>query len=340
MSDDVNAGPGIHPTLRRLSKLMRAAKGKWHIWIILFATPILIIALYSWPRQQSYVVEAHTLGLEVTILGPDTLWKLPASQFCKKLQERDLRRAAGYSGDSCNPGLFENVPLTGSELRIPAGVRILMRSSPDGHVLFRRLDDSPGASTPVIRLSETHDWDVGSVMIFAPENWKKVSLLEFAGDIAIGQEAGTGADSYLIEGRYEVRERFWWYPLRPNRRHTAEPTAIVSGALFRGDYVSFRYTPDLDTGPLPPVLLNGFVTPVPHAGTLGLSVVVSNGLDPSNALLAVKRFGAREIRVSPSWIDRARRDPLLLALTAILGFAVTSLTFSLEIRRLAAKKEK
>lgn len=335
MSTNVNSGPGIRPTLRRASKLLRAAGGSWRFLLVLFGTPVLIISLYSVRVEQSYVVEARTFGATVTVLGPDSAWKLPPAQLCKKLPQRDLGRAAVYSGEGCNPGLFESVALSGSELRIPARVRILMRSTPGGGVLFRRIEDAGAASVQTVRLTESHNWDVGSVLILGPESWRQISLLEFSGNIVIGQEAGTGADSYLIEGRYEVRERFWWQYKPWDREHEGEATAVVSGTLNQGDLVSFFDQQSEDAESSRGVLLTGFVTPVPETGSAGFSVVVSNGLDPSNAYLVIKSFGARAIRVKPSWIERARRDPLLLALTAIIGFAVTSLTFALEVRKLS-----
>ena len=87
------------------------------------------------------------------------------------------------------------------------------------------------------------------------------------------------------------------------------------------------------------VLLTGFVAPYLENDQRGFGIVVSNGVDPTNAQLGIKSFGAKEILVSPNWTDRARRDPLLLALTAILGFAVTSLTFVIEIRKLATLRD-
>lgn len=336
MSGETNESVGARQMLRRATKLFRMARGNLKFMLVLIGTPVLIILLYSVPLGQSYVVEARALGARITILGPAALWKLPPAIYCQDLgEDRDLRRAATYTGDGCNPSLFRTASLPGAEIRIPPGVHILIRSEPDGSILLRRLPgkEASGTSTAVF-LSDTLEWTERSVLRIDAEHWKQVTLLEFTGDVVVGEEAGSGANSYLIEGRYDVRERFLWQ-YRPGSRSSApEPTTVVEGTLYRGDRVAFH-----GEGEGGDVLLTGFIAPVLEDVRRGFGIVLSNGVDPTDARLGIKSFGTREIQVSPSWLDRARRDPLLLALTAILGFAVTSLTFVIEARKLATLRD-
>ncbi|MEX0277383.1 MAG: hypothetical protein AB3N19_07675 [Ruegeria sp.] len=332
MSGETHDGVSARQTLRRAANLFRAARGNWKYMLILIGTPVLIILLYSLPRGQSYVVEARTLGARVTFLGPDALWKLPKATYCQTRGEnRDLRTAAKFQGEGCNPGLFEIHTLPDAEIRIPSGVPILIRSEPDGSMLLRRLavpDEAPKAA-PALRLSDALTWTPNSLLRIDAEGWMQVTLLEFVGDVVVGEEAGSGSNSYLIEGRYDVRERLLW------RSDSAEPTTVFEGTLYRGDRVAF-YGDEEDAE----VLLTGFIAPYLEDDRRGFGIVLSNGLDRTDSQLGIKSFGAREVLVSPSWTDRALRDPLLLALTAILGFAVTSLTFAVEVRRLAALRDR
>lgn len=339
MSDTIAKGAGVRQTLRRAKALVQAAQGRLPFLLMLVAVPALIVLSYSFPLGQVYLVEAHTLGARVTVTGPDAVWKLPDATLCAdRGAGKDIKRATSWTGTGCNPGLYDVTTLGGTEIRIPSGVQILLRAEADGSVLLRRLSDRPAQSdTPekVVRLSEQQRWTPGSLLRIDAGNWQRVTLLDFSGDIEIGQEAGSGADAYLVEGRYEVREHFL-RQYRPWGAVGAEPTTVVTGTLYRGDRVAFRKQGD-DDPPVATVLATGFIAPGLEKDKPGFSVVASSGLDQKQAQLRIKSFGTREIHVSPTWIDRALRDPMLLALTAILGFAVTALTLVVEIRKISFK---
>ncbi|MEM6385596.1 MAG: hypothetical protein AAF718_05090 [Pseudomonadota bacterium] len=333
MSESGYDGPGSRVSLRRASKLFRAVQGNTRFLAVLIGTPFLVILLYSFPLAQNYVVEARTLSARITVLDPDVFWKLPKAQFCEDLGEaRDLSKAASYQGTGCNPGLFREVSLPSTEIRIPKGVQILIQYQPDGSILFQRLEDRFIEDKPTVRLTDSEVWTEGSVLKIKPVDWTTVTLLEFAGDVVVGEEAGSGANGYLIDGRYEVRELFL-RQYRPWGNAKANATTVVSDNLYRGDRIAFTNTLEPEKK-----LLTGFFAPLFDANARGIGIVISNGFDPTRARLAVESFGAREIVVTPSWIDRALRDPLLLALTAILGFAVTTLTFAVEIRKFNGPK--
>lgn len=336
MSGQVAKGVGARQTLRRMKALIQAAQGRLPFFLTLIGVPALIVLSYSRPLGQVYLVEARTLGARVTVAGPDTVWKLPNATLCSDLgSAKDIKRATTWTGTGCNPGLFETINLTGTEIRMPSGVQIQLRAEADGAVLLRRLSDRPdqsGADPSGIRLTENHNWTPGSLLRIEPTDWQRVTLLEFAGDVEIGQETGSGANAYLIEGRYEVREHFL-HQLRPWGTTGAEPTTVVTGSLYRGDRVAFRKQ-SADNLPAETVLTTGFIAPNLDL-TPGFSIVASSGLEHKQAQLRVKSFGTREAQVKPTWIDRALRDPMLLALTAILGFAVTVLTLVVEIKKIS-----
>ena len=175
MSSETHEGVGARQTLRRAAKLIRAARGNWKYMLVLLGVPVLIILLYSFPLGQSYVVEARTLGARVTILGPGACWKLPSATYCQSRgKNRDLQKAASFQGDGCNPGLFEIHTLPNTEIRIPPGLPILIRSEPDGSMLLRRLptpDESPQDAT-ALRLSDALIWTPNSVLQIHAESWK------------------------------------------------------------------------------------------------------------------------------------------------------------------------
>lgn len=334
MSGEVAQGASARQVLRRTKALIQAARGRWPFWLALIGVPVLIVLSYSFPLGQIYLVEARTLGARIAVSGPDTVWKLPKVTLCTDRATKDIPRAASWAGAGCNPGLFETTDLNGAEIRIPSGVEILMRAEADGAILLRRLDgQTTGAQAPVIRLSDDQLWSPGSLLRISAADWQQVSLLEFAGNIVIGQETGSGANAYLIEGRYEVREHFLRH-VRLWDSDRAEPMTVVTGTLYRGDKVSFRAEDPAD-GTERAVLATGFVAPMLGQGQRGFGVVTSSGLDKTHVQLRIKSFGTRETHITPTWVDRALRDPMLLALTAILGFAVTVLTFVVEIKKLA-----
>jgi hypothetical protein len=335
MSDKPSGGVGIRVTLRRGAALLRSVRGNLKYLLLLIGVPIAVVLIYSIPLGQSHVVEARTLGARLTILGPDTVWRLPPSTLCvDRGTDRDLVLASDFDGPGCNPGIFAEQDLGNVELRIPSGVQILVRAEPDGTVLLRRLEDQTSNNSIAVRLVNDTFWETGSLIRIDADAWRKVALLEFAGNAVIGQAAVAGSTDYLIEGRYEVREHFL-RQYRPFGTSQTEPTTVKSGTLYRGDRVSFVPTAsDLDDLP---VVVTGFISPQLLQNTLGFGIVISSGFDQSQAKMRVKSFGAREITIAPSWVDRAVRDPLLVALTAILGFAVTSLSFASEVRKIGHK---
>lgn len=338
MSGQVAKGVGVRQTLRRIKTLILGAEGRLPFLMTLIGVPILIVLSYSFTSGQVYLVEARTLGARITVIGPDAVWKLPNATLCTdRGANKDIKRATEWSGTGCNPGLFEIDNLTGAEIRIPSRVQIQLRAEADGSVLLRRLSDWPDQTKTDsigIRLNDKHNWNPGSLLRIEPTNWKSVTLLEFAGDVEIGQETGSGANAYLIEGRYEVREHFL-RQFRPWVTTNVEPTTVVTGTLYRGDRVAFR-KPSKDDTPTLPVLATGFIAPNLDL-TPGYNIVASSNLEHKQAQLRIKSFGTRETQIKPTWIDRALRDPLLLALTAILGFAVTALTMVVEIKKLSFK---
>lgn len=342
MSNEVTGGVSGRVVLRRLSFLLRSFRSRLPFLLALVGVPALVVVSYSIPLGQINLVEARTLGAQITTAGPDTVWKLPTSTLCQNLgPSKDLRKAASWTERGCNPGLYETSKIEQAEIRIPAGVRLSLKSEPGGSILLRRLPEAENLTTippSIIRLNATHQWEPGSLLRIDAEAWKEVALLEFAGNVAIGQEAGSGADAYLIEGRYEVRERFL-HQYRPWGNSDADPTPVISGTLYRGDEVTFSRR-DIDSHASETVLVTGFIAPVFEQDARGFGIVVSSGFGQSQPRFSVKSYGTREAHIKPTWVARALRDPVLLAMTAILGFAVTALTFIIEVGKLASKKKK
>lgn len=340
MSEETTTGVSGRVTLRRLSSLLRVFRRRLPFILTLVGVPALVIVSYSIPLGQINLVEARTLGAQITTAGPDTIWKLPASTVCQTLgSNKNLNTAASWTGQGCNPGLYEISNIKQAEIRIPDGVRISLRTESGGGVLLRRLPeagDQATTSPPVIRLNSTLQWEPGSLLRIRAEDWKDVALLEFAGNVVVGQEAGSGADAYLIEGRYEVREHFL-HQFRPWSHTDADPTPVISGTLYRGDKVSFDQKSAGDQASAS-VLVTGFIAPVLQQNLRGFEIVVSSGFGQAQPRFTVKSYGTRETHIKPTWVARALRDPVLLAMTAILGFAVTALTFAIEVKKLASRE--
>ncbi len=189
MSEETFTGIGIRQTLRRAASFLRINRGNIRFLLLLIGTPVLVVLIYSTHLGQIHVVEARTLGARITILGPDTVWRLPQSTLCVDLgDKRDVEKAKAYAGSGCNPGIFDEQLLPNAEFRIPSGVQILIRSEPGGGVVLRRLSDRADSNGVPVRLEKETFWKIGSLIRIDAEAWRSMALLEFAGDAVIGQE--------------------------------------------------------------------------------------------------------------------------------------------------------
>lgn len=283
------------------------------------ASVVLVVFAYSRSLGQVFLVEARTFGAVLTFEGYGNAWRLPPLVLCEPRETPDPRATAPVgqvcesrgtpapAGPVCDPVLFaEHCFDSPVEVALPAGMTVGMSVDLDGRLRLRSQ-----AAPQAAQLTDRVAWGPGGVILVAPDAWRRSGALDFDGRVVIGADVGAGEDGWLVEGRYQIRERL----LRQWLDRAAGPVEVVSGELLRGDRVEFRAEPAGGA-----VLARGFVAPSLAADEPGLLVTVASDPEATDAQFMVASFGAREVRVAPNWTDRAMRDPMLIALGAVVTF--------------------
>jgi hypothetical protein len=153
------------------------------------------------------------------------------------------------------------------------------------------------------------------LLIVSGPAWRRTGTLQVSGNLTVGEGVGQGSTGYLLEGNYEVREKlpFWLIS-------GADPVAVKTGELRRGDVVAFRPV-DMDNA----VPVDAFLSPTLEASSPGFDLVAASEL--GTAELRIKSFGQRETQVSATWVDTALRDPVLAGFAAALGLLLAFVPF-------------
>ncbi len=289
-----------------------AAARRHLVAILLVLVVALIVLAYAFPGGQIYLVEARTLGATVTVGDAEGRWRLPPSTLCARRDRVSPQAGAGWDGTGCNPALFETRPLDTVEIALPKGTGIEARIDAEGGLTLRLL--APAPATP-IALTDAVDWTPGSLLIVARDDWRGAGALKFSGHVVIGEVVEVGSAAYLLDGRYEIRERLLRQRLPFGE---TEPVEVAQGTLFRGDRVEFRTRSAKDGE----IVARGFVAPTYADDEGGFLVMAASDPDAVGADFLVRSFGAGPTIIRPNWTDRATRDPVFLALSAILGIAI------------------
>lgn len=280
-----------------------------------------LVAGYSFPLGQVYLVEARTLGAVVTTEGHGNAWRLPPLVLCVPRPLPDPG-AVTPPGAACDAVFFRDEHRIAEPVGVslPAGMQIAIRGDRDGGLVLRAV----AARKPAV-LAGDAAWEKDGVILVAGADWERSGALRFEGRAEIGADMGSGEGAWLVEGRYQIRERLFRQRFSLGRE---APVEVASGAFLRGDRIAFRCAAcEDDAGGR--VVAKGFVAPAEN-GAPGFLVTVASNPDLSRAEIAVSSFGAREVVLRPSWSDRATRDPVLVGLAAMVTFVGGLVGFAIQ----------
>lgn len=318
---------------RRLSRLKRSPASARRIWALL-AVAVAAILLYGAGRPRSYLIEARSMSADLTLTstasGP---WRFPALTACFRKEKRD-RSASTPAGSRCDARLFDEVHYgEPAEIAWSDGSRLELRrtdASWNAGLEILVKDPSPGAENgrPVSpgRING-RELRPGSLVFVRNADWIAAGTLLFTGETVIGSVPFNNSSAILLEGRYEIREKPISASLTDFLTGSSSSTMPVqTGTFFRGDELRLVGSTPGSTKPVP---LSGYVAATgPEAAGLNFLLYGPAG----SSVLEVNRYAAHTdgspgapSRIEPSWMDRAIRDPFLLALSAILALLVASI---------------
>ena len=340
---------------------------------VLLVFVIAIPVAYTFRSGQSYLVDARTFGAQVDVEGAGTSWQLYGVTHCRR--ETDLEAlaeavAAAEAGQAdaetrvpvplCNRMLFtQSQEHRAVAFVVPDGATVALAATPDGGLI---LSQPAGSDRRPISLGAAGIWNPDDVLILSRDGWRSTGALEFRGNVRIGDEVAQGTQGYLLEGRYEIREKFRRQQLMQalldlfgSDLSAGQPIPILTGELMRGDQLTFerngrpglfgicrrRATETASPGErsASTVPAQGFVVPVLDTDLSGFALRVTSNAAATCVRLSLNSYGAQTRQVAPTWTDRALLDPLLLAVVAIGGFLVAFLALLVEIAEIVRQRE-
>lgn len=261
----------------------------------------LVIGTYLlWPHGRSFAVQTQTRGLVVAFDGSAmNAWLLEGATICRRNAVRVASGPSPTPDSPCDPRLFDITPAETVEFSWSGGtVAWIGRHGPRADLEIQ-ITSEDEANPTVIKGSRVPP---NSRILVDSAAWENASTLTLGGQITIGSTPGPGALRNLLSGQYAVSERLSLVP---------EPVVLNRGELLSGDQVRL-----VDRATSRPLTVFGFIEPLGN-GAAGFGATVYSPL--GDAELALNRFGSVDIRISPSWIDRALQNPLFLGLSALLA---------------------
>lgn len=296
-----------------ISEILRIAMiGGWAIQMVILC---FLLVSYLWPVKQSFQIEVVTGGAEIRFDGGDIgNWRLPRATICLPTRpgQSPMLPAGVEDVDhpECHPTRYSAFSVRNAVIRWPKDTAIRVRSRQDDGLSIdiaavadsRAIDLEPSGAT-LLRSSR--------ILISGPD-WRRHPSLPFSSDnIVLGLLPAAGEEGLLRSGRYQIRETL---PLR------SRPITVDEGPFFAGDQVRFRglalsFLP-LGLTDTRPYLAYGFLAPGSDDDA-GFSAVAYTALDFTR--LEIGRIGVEDGRIDVNWTKRALRDPILLALTALIG---------------------
>jgi len=287
---------------------------RWLRWALLafgFAGVLGCALFLIKANERSFAVEAVTRGLRVEVEHTAmSSWLLDAAVVCFR-RERRLGGGASAAGSAhCDPALYETVALANLELAWPSGAVVaLNRSGPDSPLVVR-LETAAAAPVDI----EGRPLTPTDRVVVESADWLGNSTLTIAGRIVVGARPGPGETGNLLTGSYAVSERL---PLAPT------PVQLLDGTLLSGDTAEI-VTRTVDG--FRPAQAFGFVEPR-GAREAGMGVTFYSEAGDNG--LAIGRFGANGLTVTPHWVHRALANPVLLGGSALLAVfsGLASLSF-------------
>ena len=266
---------------------------------LLLIVGVVAFSVRAGPR--SFAVQVVTRGLEIVFDGSAmNAWRLEGVTVC-------FRNDARVSGASplpnhpsgCDPRLFAIETYDALELVWGDGNLVqIARLGPDAPLEIQLL----GVSAAPTQVGE-QTLTVNSRILVSDAAWREGSTLTMSGQATLGKAPGPGSQFNVLSGSYAVSERLPW---------TSRPVVVARGELLSGDQASMVKAGLAGE----PVSVFGFIEPRGDGDT-GFGATVYSPLGDDE--LSIDRFGAVEIRASPSWIDRWLANPALIAVSAVVG---------------------
>lgn len=284
------------------------------IGIAVFA--YLLVYFISTP-ERSYAIVAASKGVEIEFRkGGLSDWRLADAVLCRPLPRREKRTAEASNGEAlppsgCDEARYAVVPVSAAEIIWPDKTAISVTRGGDRFVRIavRRTERS-------ISVSKDQSISTDDFVVVPEQSFDRSGVLPYFGCIRVGLELRAGANTELVSGRYETREKL--FPRRDTR-------LVETGEFLPGDSLSFRRSPSEDAECLP---VGGFLGSTDDNDVAGMRVVAYAKL--GKPTLMVDRRGLEPIPLVPDWMDRAFQDPWLLGIAAILGFLATIKTLCID----------
>ena len=308
-----------------MNKLRRIVRLRsWGFWggvacglpaVVLLAVIVAVLAQRA-ITERSFLIEGETTGLAIEFADATTTWGFARATVCAPLDMPDpSRRPPATEGAGteplCDPMGFEDPSSGPQRINWPEGAKLDITLRPDGwlEIVMR---DVPG-------------WEDGTVLLADGDTWRAAGLLPFDGFLSLGRDPGAGEQGYLIDGRFEARERF---------REPFGPATVVvkSGPFARGEVVEARIGAGRgEPAARAPVL--GHITATEGDAGPALHVVAITPVgDPH---LAVRYSGSRAPRIiRPSWVDSVVASPALLAVALIISFVSSAVALATQSAKL------
>jgi hypothetical protein len=243
--------------------------------------------------ERSYVVQARVTAARVVFAGNQNIWRLADSTLCEATTTSLLDHVA-ESRPTCGAFHKEAVGKIHT-IEWPNGSEAVLSMGPDRCLRIASAGKKVEALPPP-----------DSFLLVCRDGWRQSGALVFVGSAILGETMASGQRNFLIDGRYEVRERgiptSWFI----NRSHLAD-----EGQLMRGERVEFVSDRSRNA-------VYGHITPSENDDDSGFhAVMISSG---GASELEVSFFGRGEpVRIRPSWIESLGTNPILIALMAVIG---------------------
>lgn len=304
---------GLIPLARSVSAWMRS------FWPVLVFGVLPAVVLLSIPtvdslfgKGQTWVLSTKTRGASIEFKGQNNAWPLDGATLCTP-RSKPLRQSLESKGsDNCDLRRYiETQP-----------ERLLVKWSEGSAIKLRATRDR----LEIMISSPTDQLSAGSLILLPNERLTQFGALSFTGTAEIGSLMSTGANAYLLEGSFAVREIGLLSKII--RRRTV---VVKQGELSRGDVVT------VVSGSKPETMVNGFghIT-FAEKDSEALNIVFLSS--SQSAALKISALGQdRPALLEPDWLERAIANPFLVVI-ALFGSLVGNFVPIFESLRSGRKK--
>lgn len=252
----------------------------------------------NWSDGRLYAIYAQTRGLDVVLGDSAALaWRLEQVTVCYRTDVPEIGTDVDTEEALCSPGLYDVERLEeGQEFQWPAGTHLqISRVGPHSPLEI----DVLGIGSVPVQLGG-RPLPVYSRLVIDNTVWMDNSTLTLVGAVTVGDAPGSGSQFNLIGGSYAISEKLLGYSV---------PVEIVSGTLRSGDIAQIMMSDNRAE-------ISGFIEPAgPESAGFDVSLFTSRETDR----LQISRGSAGKLHIDPTWMDRALRNPLLLAIAAIVA---------------------